>query len=468
MISLKSSLGIEIRENDLVLTALNKGIKQWAVANFKTVSNYKQVNKIELKKEINRFIKSHKVAREHIVLGVPRDQVILRLVELPREVEENLKQVMKFQVESLTPSEEEQPCYDYTILNRGPEDPRLTILLAMIKKSALDEYLALLNEVGVRPNSVQVSAVALSNVVLSGHNNLTPETYLMFNFTQGQLELLAIRNKQLLYSKYRKLNGAPPNADLLLDEIDKALSNLRIEDGQIEKIWFCGEETETILPEFRERVPDCAPLSERLAGKLGKKMQPFRANELATSIGLALGGLSKRPPVNINLLPEDQRVRISQLVYLPSLLLLLAAIGLGIAMYTRSYFQEKELLRQLTAEVDKLNKEAASVKKVKKDIDALQQRVNFIESIVTKPDVSLEIWKDLTIRLPDDAYLRSFRYQKGEVNLNGFTGVRANTLMPLLEKSPFLKDVEQSGQTYKDTATGKEVFTFKAKLRSEK
>lgn len=62
----------------------------------------------------------------------------------------------------------------------------------------------------------------------------------------------------------------------------------------------------------------------------------------------------------------------------------------------------------------------------------------------------------------------SFRYEKCQLYISGLTSLRSTTLLHELEKSPFLKEVESVGPTYKDPVTGKEAFTFKAKVQSDR
>lgn len=74
--------------------------------------------------------------------------------------------------------------------------------------------------------------------------------------------------------------------------------------------------------------------------------------------------------------------------------------------------------------------------------------------------------QDMTTEIPNDTWVRSFRYKKCEIYISGYSNTPSTALIRQLEKSPFLKDIETVGRTYKDPLTGKEVFTFKAKLKS--
>jgi hypothetical protein len=57
----------------------------------------------------------------------------------------------------------------------------------------------------------------------------------------------------------------------------------------------------------------------------------------------------------------------------------------------------------------------------------------------------------------------TYRYQDGNIQIVGQSG-SASDLIQKLENSPLLKDVTPRGTIYKNQQTGKEQFTFDAKL----
>ena len=111
------------------------------------------------------FSRGKRLGRENIVLGIPRQDAIIRHLDLPREVADNLKQVVLYQVQAFEPTEEEKFYFDYASLS-GKEATRLLVLVVMIRKSVLDGYLETLRGFGLRPLSVMVSSIALANLFL--------------------------------------------------------------------------------------------------------------------------------------------------------------------------------------------------------------------------------------------------------------------------------------------------------------
>ncbi|MGW8181429.1 MAG: hypothetical protein ACWGQW_22090, partial [bacterium] len=137
MFNLDSALGITFQGEDLILASVRKGFREYSLTKHLIVEGYQALNTAELNDQIRSFVKSLGLNRENIVLGFPRDQVIVRQVEFPVEVEENLEQVIHSQVDRFEPSEDESSYYDYLVVQRDEENARIWIQIAMVRKALL-------------------------------------------------------------------------------------------------------------------------------------------------------------------------------------------------------------------------------------------------------------------------------------------------------------------------------------------
>jgi len=104
------------------------------------------------------------------------------------------------------------------------------------------------------------------------------------------------------------------------------------------------------------------------------------------------------------------------------------------------------------------------VQGIRSQVDRLQKKITYVEGLLRNRDLNLEVLRELTNLFPPDTYLTSYQMnQDGTLTINGLSP-SVEALVPKLEGSPLLKDVVQTGQTYKDQASGKDRFVFKAKL----
>ena len=94
-------------------------------------------------------------ARE-LVLCLPRDKVLTRSLTLPLEAEENLREVLSFEMDRQTPFTAEQVYYDFSVVARSAAERTLTVDLVLVTRRMLDELLARLDNCGLHPDLVSI------------------------------------------------------------------------------------------------------------------------------------------------------------------------------------------------------------------------------------------------------------------------------------------------------------------------
>jgi Tfp pilus assembly protein PilN len=465
MIYLKTSIGIELRGADMLISSLQSNYSGQVFTRFIRFPDFRQRNKQDLRQEINLFFKSNRLSKENIVIGIPRKDFVLRHLDLPAEVEDNLKQVIQYQVQSLEPVEEDKYYYDYALTgNKGTEpQKRLTILLAMIRKAVLDEYLEFLRDLGIKPAIVTTNSMALANIFLQSRKDFQDKTFMLADLTPTSLEVLAVHKGVLAYSREVPKDSIRSWGDLILLEIDEAASKIRLgPDGLIEKIVLSGESSESAHEQLTAVIPECDLMKNYLGCDTPEENKPH-LQEAASSLGLAYTGVARRPLLKINLLPTELRVHQTRWAYAPAALLGFAIIALLISFAFHQMAQQRILIRALDQEIVKLQGPVERVRALRSETETMEKRIASIEKILGKRDMNLEVLQELTNILPMDTYITTYNNQDGKIQIAGLSN-SATDLIPKLEKSTLLKDVAQRGPIFKNAQTGKDQFSFEMKL----
>ncbi len=463
MIYLKTSIGVELRGEDLLIASLQSNYAGAVFTHYKRIPNYRIRDKEEVRREIDLFFKSNGLDRNSIVLGLPRRDIVMRHLDFPAEVADNLKQVVRYQVQSFEPTEEDRFYFDYSLLNGRASKKKLRILLAMVRKASLDEHLQLLLDLGIRPITVTGSSFALSNILLQNRKDLQDKTCMLADLTSSGMELLALRQGALVYSREAQKEEEQSWADFMLREIDEAASNIRLEpEDTLETIILTGESSESAYEELKASLPDCELLRKSVHFTMTGENES-RFQEAAAALGLAHTGMVRSPSIKLNLLPAALRIHQARWAYIPAVISGLAIIALLIALSFHRMVQERILIRQLDQEIESLKITVEKVQAIRNEADAVEKRILSIRELIEKRDRNLEILRELTTILPSDTFLTVYSYRDGTVQLNGSSG-SAPDLIPMLEKSPLLKDVVMKGPMFKDAQTGKDRFNFEAKL----
>jgi Tfp pilus assembly protein PilN len=463
MIYLKTSVGIELRGDDMLISSLQSNFSGGVFTHFTRIAGYRQRKVEDLRREIQSFFKSNGLSKENIVLGIPRKDIVLRYLDLPSEVADNLIQVVRYQVQSFEPTDEDKFYHDYALLRGHGAGKRLFVMLVMVRKTMLDETLQFLLAVGIRPAVVTGGSIGLANLFLQNGKEAQDKTYLLGDLGASTLEVLALRQGSIVYSREVPRENEVSWKDLVLREADDAASKIRLgPDGTLEKIVLAGESSEAACEALKSIFPDCDLIRNCIGPLHVPGENKARAQEAASALGLAYTGMT-RPAVRINLLPAERRVHQSRWAYIPAAIFGLAIIVLLCALGYHRTVQNQALVRELDREIALLKKPVDRVQSYRNQSEVLNKRIKSIEELLGNRDMNLEILRELTNIFPPDTYLLSYRCQDGFIQLAGYSA-SASDLIPNLEKSPLLKEVVTKGVTYRDAAVGKERFTLEARL----
>ncbi len=120
----------------------------------------KYVNPETLASALSLAKKSFKVRRAGISLVIPPDWAVIRTVQLPGTVKDNIRDVVGYELDRLTPFTPEDAYYDYRILDE--KDGKLDLLIVAAKKDRVGPYLDALKEEGSPVDTVTVDVRGLT------------------------------------------------------------------------------------------------------------------------------------------------------------------------------------------------------------------------------------------------------------------------------------------------------------------
>ncbi len=90
--------------------------------------------------------------------------MIFKRITLPAPTEENLKDVLGYEMDRYTPFALEDVYFDYKIVTRDEANDSIQVLLMVVKKEVIDYYLTLLQRINVRTRCVEVLSTAFYNL----------------------------------------------------------------------------------------------------------------------------------------------------------------------------------------------------------------------------------------------------------------------------------------------------------------
>jgi len=431
------SFGIDIQESSFSVACLKpslRGIRLAANAIYPLEKDDSEEEKADhIGRLVNGFLKKNRISPTSIFLGIPRDMAILRYVELPLAVKENLRGTLGYEMDKYTPFSADEIYFDFQIISEEKEAGRLRLLCIVVKRESIEHYLKLADRLGVGISGIEISSTAIANYVSSqeGRDSKSPCAFIYLS--EDHLEINFLAERLLIYSRTVKRREWGENLpELLLQELQKLREGFEEEHGWLETV-FCGSKTDLErLEHFRnEDDLDLHPVDLSKAGIPSFAMIP--------AYGLALKGIQK-VPMEINLLPMALRKKPSKIAYYTMVVLaglvLLSAFSWG-GGYT---LRHKLSLDHLNAEIKLLSSEIKEIDQLRAEGKKIEGRIHYLNILRQGGVPVLEILKELSQRIPESAWVNRFSFSEKGIQIEG-QAASASELIPFLEASPLFNNV---------------------------
>jgi len=473
----QSSLGIDLRQDRIILSHMRKSLNRVSVAASEIFpladEKLKEDRDAEVINSIQRFINSHSVSKENVVLALPREKAFTKLIEIPSAAKENLRKVIEYELVKHIPFPPEDAIFDFQVIEES--EGFLRTFLVVMRKTDVFEVLELVKRIGIQPTAIEITSTASVNLFYYDQHSGDPVPFTLLGIEKNFVEFHFFEKGNLKGTFHVPCVGEADRTKDLAEAYRLALfKGLGPKEGKQSFYAFGEEANEVLIERLKQGLsPDI------LLARSFKKVQMINGlenlPEFYGAIGLALRGLSKTK-WTINLLPENLRKRVSQVgVYLAILLSIASLLLLGI-WAVRPMVQQRDDLNRILAELKEKKPKVDAIEAVQKKKGLLEKEIQEFESLKKGEMSKLEILKELSDIFPPTVWIWNLKVQMKEVSkefltdveLNGFAN-SASDLIAILDKSPLFEKVEFSSPVIKERRgmgdqAEKERFRISAKV----
>jgi general secretion pathway protein L len=397
---------------------------------------------------INGFIRDHGMAAAQVYAAMPGEHCILREITFPRTVRENLRGTLAYEMEKYVPFSADDVYFDGQIISEDRQAEKIRVLLAVLKKADVQPWLQLSSRLETGFSGITIAPAAVANYFIHQHEDIAGPV-MIIDVREDAFDLIHIREHALVYA--RTIRIPDPEADIF-----------PIVAAQMEQAGktFCAEDAQIRFTLYKKA--GSASLRERLAG-LSRfepindppKVPGLSGEEAVTAVGLALKGLQK-VPVQLEFMPPDQRRRPDRRGMILMLVLAALLVLSGMAWIGNHFMARQAVSAHLDMEIERLRAEADVILKKESEIERMAAHLKYLSGLRPGNRFALDVFRELSERIPETAWLRELRLLGDAVTLSG-QAASASELIPLLEESPMFKDVKFLATIRKDR-DGKEVF----------
>ena len=446
----QTSLGIDLREDRIIFSHLKRSFKKVWVTSTKVLSfnpeKGKEDREVEIISTILGFITSQNISKDNIIVALPREKALLKLLEIPSAAKENLRKVLEYELVKHIPFPPEEAAFDFQILEE--KERTLRVLLIVMKKIEVNEYLDLFRRMGIRPGAIEISSTASANLFYYDQHPVDPHPFALIDIRRHFFEFHFFENGNLTESVQRPFIKNSDKAKEVTEAYRFALlKGLGSREGK-QSVFAYGEEAnDSLINELRKGLSSDVTLPPSLK-RVRTANGLHRIPEIYPSIGLALRGISKTR-WNINLLPLNLRKKVSRVGLYAAVLLSFASLVLAGALFVRPFVQEREELKRVLAEVKELKPKVDAIEAVQKRREKTEKEVQEFDTLISEGTSRLHILRELSEILPPTVWVWNLKLKARDVELNGFAN-SASDLIAILDKSSYFEKVEFTSPVTKE------------------
>ena len=198
---------------------------------------------------LREALRKHGVTAKQAIVSLPREDAILRQLELPDAPDDDLPLLVSFQASTRSTTPLDQLVLDYVLLPRRVGSPQKDVLLASVPRTVVDPLRTTLAEANIELVSLTVGSFALAELVAQGEAALrqpADQRSLLVQQDANRLEVVLLGQRGPLSSHIVR----PPLDETGHPIVAKAAADVArvlvpaqpwLNDGRIDRIWLLGD-----------------------------------------------------------------------------------------------------------------------------------------------------------------------------------------------------------------------------------
>ena len=417
LLAFGTGVGIEIGATDLEIAVTRVRPNRIQVLGRATIANYAARPAAEWGREYAQLLKTAGAERLSATVLLPRREVIVRNLALPGVAAKDMEGAIRFQMDTLHPYGDDEIVWGWSPLAYG------NVLVGIARRTAVERYVALFVEAGIAVRSFTFSAAAVHAAIsLNGVGHGGDGFVALSRTAAGAVEVYGESRSKPLFSAEFQL---PPARAAAL-----ALSELRLAPDTAPRT------LEELLPK---------PALNPVTNDLSRNALPYAA---------ALSGACPHLAPAANMLPVEYRRFNSRAVFVPTAILAALLLAVAGSLVAYASWSEKQYLKQLDAEIAKLEPLHRRADAVDKEIDRDRARALLLDQFRKQTRMDLDALNELTHLVEPPAWSNAIDLARETARISGEAPQTA-PLLKILDSSPFFEKTEiqmsaarASGETF--------------------
>lgn len=186
---------------------------------------------VSIKKAIEKA-EPEKIRSKKVICSLPETKGFLRIINLPKMDEEEIREAIKWEIEANIPLSVDQVCYDWQLLDKvfGKQDDKISVLVVAVSKKTVNQFLEVLELSGLEPMGLEIESIAQARSLIG--KNEEKNALLIIDVGDRRTTFLILLNGIPCFTA-----SVPLSAQSITDGISKSL-NISVEEAEKKKFEF--------------------------------------------------------------------------------------------------------------------------------------------------------------------------------------------------------------------------------------
>ncbi len=200
---------------------------------------------------LRETLRRHGINAKQVVLGLPREDAVLRLLELPAVSDDELPTLVRFQAAARSAQPLDQLHLDYLPLPLRAGVSQKEVWLATAVQTTIEPIRKLLEGAGLELIQLTLSSLCLTELIARGEARQSlnsGEASLVVLRDRARMELAVVSQRQLIAAhavRWSSVSEIPPVAKMLA-EVSRVLVQVQawLPEGTLQRAWVIGDDAD--------------------------------------------------------------------------------------------------------------------------------------------------------------------------------------------------------------------------------
>jgi type IV pilus assembly protein PilM len=217
---LMPAVGVDVSDRSLKYIEISKRNKIFFVSRFKArslVPGIVELGEIKQKEKLIVFLKSIKeeIKTKFVNVSLPEEKAFLGRIKLPVMREEEIRNMLEFQLEEHVPLSPQDAIFDFEIVNRSNERKKegyLNVNIVAFPRTLVEDYRDVFVAAGFTPLAFEMEAHAFARAVVPKEEK---DSFLVMDFGKTRTTFAIVSDGKMQFASTVKIGGDNLNSALV-------------------------------------------------------------------------------------------------------------------------------------------------------------------------------------------------------------------------------------------------------------